>query len=64
MSPDVQSNFLVFIVFIDTKSSLYFTLIEPFSATMVVLSFDRLPLGVLKGLDTYRKFYVLNDSHF
>ena len=52
-------------VFIDIKSSLYFTLITSlFSATIVAISFGILPLAVLNGLNASRIFYVFKDSNF
>ena len=55
----------IFMVFIDIKSSLYFTLITSlFSATIVAISFGILPLAVLNGLNASRIFYVFKDSNF
>ena len=55
----------IFMVFIDIKSSLYFTLITSlFSATIVAISFGILPLTVLNGLNASRIFYVFKDSNF
>ena len=55
----------IFMVFIDNKSSLYFTLITSlFSATIVAISFGILPLTVLNGLNASRIFYVFKDSNF